>query len=122
MRRAAFIDRANGVPGKSKSHTRAPKQEKELAKLVKGRRTPGSGSKALKGDVRKKRVVRIEAKTTKNNSFSVTRDMVRKIEEAALPYDELPVIVVEFNDGKGKKVSEVAVCPLYVLQEIAELG
>lgn len=122
MRRDKFISEAGGVAGRSPSHKRAPRQEAELARRVGGRVTPGSGSKSLKGDVRLKRVVRIEAKTTKNKSFSVTQEMVRKIEEAALPFDELPVIIVEFNDGRGRKLSEIAVCPTYVLQEIAELN
>ena len=103
----------------TRSHLRSKKQEREIAKRIGGRVTPASGASTLKGDVRLKRVVRIEAKTTQNRSFSVTLDMVRKIEEAALTHGELPIIVVEFNDGNGRKLSEVAVCPIYVLQEIA---
>ena len=43
------------------------------------------------------------------------RDMVRKIEEAALPNNEIPAIVVEFNDGEGNAEMEVAVVPTYLL-------
>lgn len=99
---------------------RSKKQEKELATRVGGRLTPASGAFYVKGDVRKKRIVRIEAKTTKNRSFSVTLEMIEKIEAAALPCDELPIIIIEFNDGHGRKIKEVAVCPSYVLQDIAE--
>lgn len=91
--------------------------EKELAERVGGRVTPGSGNKDVKGDVRKKKVVRIEAKTTKNKSFSVTLDMIEKIENAALSCNELPIIVVEFNKD-GRKLKEIAVVPTYVLDTL----
>ncbi len=102
------------------SHRRAPKQEASLAKRVKGLVTPASGARDVKGDVRVRRVLRIEAKTTKNASFSVTREMVRKIEEAAASGAEMPAIVVEFHDGYGRVLCEVAVVPTYVLDWIAE--
>ena len=101
------------------SHRRAPKQERELAKRVGGRVTPASGAKLEKGDVRLRSIVRIEAKTTKNKSFSVSLDMVRKIEHAALGAGEVPIIVIEFNNGLGKKLCEVCVCPTYVLDLLA---
>lgn len=116
--RDSFInrDKNHGNP----SYRRAKVQEKELAKRVGGRTTMASGSLSEKGDVRLRRVLRIEAKTTKHKSFSVTLEMVEKIEDAALAADELPVIVVEFNDGMGRKVKEVAVVPVYVLNELGE--
>jgi translation elongation factor EF-Tu-like GTPase len=92
--------------------------ERELATRIGGKITVGSGNKMEKGDVRLKRVVRIEAKTTKNKSFSVTLDMIQKIEDAALGADEIPIIVVEFNDNNGKKLREVAVIPTYVLDNL----
>lgn len=104
-------DAEKGTP----SHRRSRRQEKELASRIGGKRTVASGAKDEKGDVRLRRVVRIEAKTTKHASFSVTLDMIRKIEDAALPSDEMPIIAVEFNDGTGRKLKEVAVVPMYVL-------
>lgn len=100
------------------SHRRAVKQESELAKRVKGIQTAASGSREVKGDVRKRGVMRIEAKTTKNKSFSVTLDMVRKIMDAAVGSAEVPVIVVEFNDGFNKRIAEIAVVPTYVLDDL----
>ena len=94
---------------------RSREQEDDLAFRVGGRKTIASGALDVKGDVRKKRVVRIEAKTTKNKSFSVTREMLRKIEEAAMGADELPAFVVEFNDN-GKAVASVAIVPIWVLE------
>lgn len=104
----------------SSSHKRSRTQEASLAKRVRGLTTPASGSRDVKGDVRVRRVLRLEAKTTKNKSFSVTLEMVRKIEEAAASGAELPVIVVEFHDGYGRPIAEVVVAPSYVLDEIAE--
>lgn len=102
------------------SHRRSRKQEKELAGRLGGSTTVASGSKMEKGDVRIKGVMRIEAKTTKNNSFSVTREMIAKIEDAALASGEVPAIAIEFTDGRGNKVMEVAVVPMYVLDELGK--
>lgn len=85
--------------GQSPSHARSRAQEKETAKRVGGRVTPGSGNGSVKGDVRLKGVVRVENKTTKNKSFSVTEDMIRKIEEATFGTDEIPVIHIEISSG-----------------------
>lgn len=41
--------------------------------------------------------------------------MIQKIEDAAVLSGEMPVIVVEFNDGCGRKLKEVAIVPTYVL-------
>jgi hypothetical protein len=71
-----------------------------------------------KGDVRIPNVLRIEAKTTKYKSFSVTMDMLDKIEHAALSATEIPAIVIEFNDGNGRKLREVAVVPVYALEMV----
>jgi len=46
----------------SKAYHESPKQEAALAEEIGGRRIPGSGSRALKGDVRLAGIVRIEAK------------------------------------------------------------
>jgi len=99
------------------SHERAPAQEAELAKRFGGKVTRGSGNGNDKGDVRVKGVLRIEAKTTKHKSFSVTQDMLDKIEEAALTSAELPALVVEFNE-EGKPLRSVAVVPLWALDAL----
>lgn len=100
----------------SASHRHAPKMEKRIAKESGGRVTPGSGCSYQKGDVKDAwGCVRIEAKGTKNKSFSVTREMVAKIEDAALPSGEIPAIVIDFLDDHGKVQSSVAVVPTYML-------
>lgn len=120
MSRDSFLRRTNGEAGNTRSHKRAKAQEKALALRVGGRVTPGSGNGSIKGDVRKRGVVRIEAKTTKSKSFSVTLDMIRKIEDAALPSNEMPMLVIEFIDADGKPLKEVAVVPTYVLDQLGE--
>lgn len=104
----------------TQSHRRAPKMESELAKAVKGRVTPGSGNGAVKGDIRIKGIARIECKCTKNKSFSVNLEMIEKIEAAAAEGGELPIIVIEFIDDAGRKIKQVAVCPMYVLDSLKE--
>lgn len=117
MSRESFLDRHTST-GNTPSHARAKKQEKEIAKRTKGRQVPGSGSGNVKGDVRVPKLYRIECKTTKHKSFSVTLDMVDKIEDAAIASGEIPIIVVEFNDGYGKKIKELAVIPTYMLDRL----
>lgn len=114
-------DRWKSKENLTPSHRRAPKQEMSLAKMLKGSRTPASGARDVKGDVRVRRLLRVEAKTTKHRSFSVTLDMLRKIEQAALGTGEMPAIVVEFNDGNGRPLGSLAVVPLYVLQELVDV-
>jgi len=104
--------------GKTRSHAHAPKQEGKTAKRLGGRTTKASGALDEKGDVRVPGVVRIECKCTKNKSFSVTQDMVRKIEEAALGSGEIPAIEVQFIDEHGKVISSVAVMPVSGLDMI----
>lgn len=96
------------------SKRRAPKQERELASLLGGRTIKGSGSGAEKGDVRIKGFARVEAKCTRQKSFSVSLQIIDKLEDAAssCASGEIPVLHVEFLDAAGKRVKG-----LYVLLE-----
>lgn len=111
-----FTDRTDRTANLTKSHRRAPKQEREVAKRLGGRLTPASGAKDVKGDVRIKGVARIECKTTKHESFSVSLKMLHKLEESALMTGEVPAIIIEFHDNDGRTRGEVAVVPTYVLE------
>jgi len=115
-----FMARAIRTANITNSHRRAKKQEREIAKKIGGRITPASGARDVKGDVRIKGIIRIEAKTTKAASFSVTTEMIDKIEAAAVGSAEMPALVIEFNDGFGRKIREVAVVPMYSLQTLLE--
>lgn len=100
----------------TESHARSPEQEDSLAKRVGGRRVKGSGCGFEKGDVRVEGFVRIEAKTTKHKSFSVTIEMLDKIEDAALSAGEVPAMVIEFRQDRDNR--EVAVIPVWALEKL----
>lgn len=117
MTLSSFLNRHKGKPV---AYRHSKKQEKREAKRLGGRLTPASGAKATKGDVKVKGVLRLEAKATVNKSFSVTREMVRKIEDAALSSGEMPAIVVEFLEPDGKIAHRIAVVPYYVLDAIVQ--
>lgn len=107
------------------AHRRSPKQEKEAAKRLGGKVVIGSGSgKWEKGDVRIKDVLRLEAKTTTKKSFTITREMVRKIMDAALSSakGEVPCMEIEFLSSSGKPEISVALVPVYVLRQLAAEG
>lgn len=103
---------------KSVAARRSPKQEKDLAGRFGGKVIRGSGRGNEKGDVRIKGVLRIEAKTTSKASFSVTKEMVQKIEMQAITSGEVPAIIVEFLGSNGKPEHEVAVVPVWVLNSL----
>lgn len=96
------------------------KQESNLAKRFGGRVTAGSGNKLEKGDVRVEGILRIEAKCTKNKSFSVTLDMINKIKEAALSASpsEVPAIQITFLTDTGVPVEDIALIPVKYLDFI----
>lgn len=104
------------------SQFRSKNQERELARRLNGKQVLASGALHEKGDVRVKRAVRIEAKTTIAKSFSVTREMVRKIEEAAMGADELPAIIVEFQTADNKPEMQVAVVPVWCLEMMCQFS
>jgi hypothetical protein len=97
---------------------RSRKQEEEGASKYGGHRVVGSGSGIEKGDGRTRGVARIEFKTTQKKSFSITLEMIQKIENAALGGGELPIIEVEFLDAKGLPEATVALMPSWALQTL----
>ena len=105
----------------SKAYHASSTLEKRVAKEVGGRRTSGSGNKKEKGDVRLQGVLRIEHKATQHKSFSVTADMLDKIELAARGCDEIPILVVEFLDSRGESYGrKVAVVPFQDLLDLKD--
>ncbi len=102
----------------SPSHQRAKAQETETAKRLGGKQVKGSGSGYQKGDVRVRGIARIECKTTKHKSFSVTLADVEKIEAATFGACELPVIEVEL-DNQCKR-AKVVVLPAWALDVLLD--
>lgn len=88
--------------GQSPAHNRSKVQEREAAKRIGGRVTKGSGSGYEQADVRLRGVVRVECKTTKNKSFSVTGELIEKLEAATFGSGEVPVLQIELELGKHK--------------------
>lgn len=103
---------------KGKAHAFAPKQEKDNAKKLGGETIKGSGSGYHKGDVRIRDVVRLECKCTTKKSFSITEDILDKIEDAACSAGELPFIEVAFLDDRGAEKRKIVVCPSWVLDTL----
>jgi len=102
----------------STAYRKSKKLEKRTAKKTGGYVTIGSGNKNEKGDVRIRGIARIEHKATQKKSFSITREMLDKIEHASMGHGEIPAVVVEFLDERGNSIKQVAVIPF---QDLAEL-
>lgn len=106
--------------GQSVSHQRSIAQEQMLEARGRGARTPGSGNKRKKGDIEKYHgIFRVEAKCTQSRSFSVSLSMLDALEDSSLPAGEIPAVIIEFIDGAGNPIREVAVVPTYALEAIA---
>jgi hypothetical protein len=106
--------------GASPAHRRAPDQERELAAKVGGRVVARSGAGVFeKADVRRVGVLRLEAKVTSSRSFSVTREMLRKLEDAAAGAGELPALIVEFLGADGLPAGSVAIVPGWAVESFA---
>jgi hypothetical protein len=95
--------------------------EKKLATRTGGYRTAGSGNKLTKGDVQKHGIFRIEHKATGAGSFRVTGEMLEKIELAGRGCDEIPIMVIDFLDDRGRSHSkEIAVLPFKDLLDLLD--
>jgi hypothetical protein len=106
--------------GLSAAHRHAPKHEAATAKRLGGTVTAGSGNKHEKGDVRIRGVLRAELKCTTRNSFSVTRDILQKVEAAAAANKEIPAMEIQFLDKEGTILDTFAVVPRWVLDLIVQ--
>lgn len=75
------------------------KKEKSDAKLFGGHRTPRSGGIwRFPGDAKSSQFL-IDCKTTEAKSFSITRDMWKKITREALLNKRLPILSIKFVGG-----------------------
>jgi hypothetical protein len=106
----------NRLKGQSPAHARSRTQEKTTAVRIGGKVTKGSGSGNEQGDVRLRGFMRVEAKTTSRKSFSVTAELIEKLEAATFGSGEVPVMQIELELGKHK----VVVMPDWALDLIVE--
>ena len=70
----------------------------------------------MKGDVRIPQVARIENKCTTKDSFRITKEMLDKLINNTVGYDELPIIQVDFIDHRGDIREQVAVMPMKLME------
>jgi hypothetical protein len=103
------LDRWSGDGKKSPAYRRSRKQEKETAKRLGGRTVIASGAKFRKGDAEVPGIARIECKATGADSFRVTKEMLDKIDNAAIGNDQIAIIEIEFVDQLGKPIDSVCV-------------
>lgn len=101
------------------SHARSKIQEKKTAERLGGRVTKASGALHEKGDVRVSGVLRVEAKTTKHKSFSVTKGMLEKIELACFGAGEIPVMEIEIDNASPTPATAYVV-PKWAFEELLE--
>lgn len=95
------------------------RHEKSLEKTFKGKKTPASGAKRLKGDVQS-RVFIVEAKCTSKKSYTLRYDDLAKIFGYGLQSDKLPAMAIRF-DFEPKHLLEERdwiLLPKYVLEEL----
>jgi len=83
--------------------TKSQKQERKWAKAMGGRAIPGSGNTPVwKGDVdsdrERKRAWKLECKTTKRNTYTLSHQDLCKIENHAKKVGRLPAFIVAFRD------------------------
>jgi len=98
-------------------------QEQRLAKKLKGRVTPGSGSTPVlkfKGDVVNELYV-VEAKSTKDKSYSLKLEDLRKVVRYAFQQNKLPAFQIQFEDGKAGNILDIKEWVLIPLKHFEEL-
>lgn len=101
------------------NQARSRVQERRIAKETGGKLTRGSGSGNEKGDVRMRDVFRLEAKTTIHKSFSVTAEIIDKL-EAAVPVGsrEIPILQVDIMNGAKSMICFPAWCLPDILEAL----
>lgn len=87
---------------KETTRSRSKKQETRIAKELKGRITSNSGATFGENDVITD-FCEIEAKTTKNKSFSIKTDEFQKL-KGKCKIDKLPIFQIDFETTKDKLV------------------
>lgn len=80
------------------------RDEEEIARLIGGKRHKGSGNYAhLKGDGRKRGVLRFESKTTKGRQFHVELSDLNKIRQECSA-GEKPAFIISFRERQTKRL------------------
>lgn len=95
--------------------------EKHVAKVFKGKVTPGSGNKPMhKGDVKSDSFM-VECKMTKNESMSLKLEWLTKISEEATCRDRIPAMHIRFETANGNICEkDWVILPETVFKEMLE--
>lgn len=96
-------------------------QEENTAKKFNGYKTTGSGNKGMTGDVRIASVARIENKSTTKKSYSIKLDLIKKLENNVIGYDEIPFVQVDFIDEEKNLLGQVAVIPMKLMEMLIDV-
>lgn len=111
------------MQGLGNTHDRSKVQEARVAKDLGGRTTIGSGNKTEKADVRVPGFVRVECKNTKDTGYRVTGEAIRKLEQAAVGANEIPIMQVEVEVGPdGKAGAAFCVMPIMFMEIVKEIA
>jgi len=101
---------------------RSQRQERRVAKEVRGTVTPNSGATPFgskKGDVQTEGLL-IEAKLTNKDRFTVTESLIRKVNREAYKAGKKPCMVVTLEALPNHVEKDWVLMPLSVLKEIME--
>jgi len=101
---------------KSASHANASKQESKQVKVLGGEAVRGSGCGFDKADTKIKDVLRLECKSTINKSFSVTKKILDKVNNACMG-TEIPAVHVELvNKDSGDVTDACYIIPVWAME------
>lgn len=89
---------------------RATEMEFRDAKMVGGRRQPGSGNmEGFKGDVRAYRRWRMDSKTVRTDSYRLTRDLILKARSECGPMERMAIPIHFLSKSTGAEKDCVVV-------------
>lgn len=108
----------SSISYQSASHAHAPKQEAGLVSSINARLVKASGSGYEVGDVRVKGVIRIDCKSTINNSYSLKAETMEHLQMAAMQDGEVPALQLDFLTTDGEVEQRLAIIPLWALEQL----
>lgn len=89
-----------------KSNKHGHVSEKHAMKALGAKQTPGSGALVSAKSDGHDEQFQYENKATTKKSFSIKKDILKKIDKEALDVGRYPVLCVSFTDGTGRSLAE----------------
>ena len=104
------------------SHKRSPELEKKLSEDInKAVMVKGSGRGRDKLDVKVPGLARVEHKVTKNKSYGVTLETLKKMRDGC-EVGEVPFLNVQFINENGRVIEDCVLTSKQVLLEYIAMG